>query len=559
MLTVNLYLCYIQGNGDKENIQMNYFYAAMLFLGGIGAFLAGCSLLSDGIKSMANSKIRNLMLKTGKSKVVSCGIGALVTAAVQSSSVTTVMVVGLVNSSVMTLYQATAVIMGANIGTTITAQIAALQSFDLAKIAIGLAGIGVFTDIFGKSDKVKTIGKVLTAIGLVFLGLEVMSDAMNVVKESQLVVDALSSLSNPFILFIIGALFTAIIQSSSAMTTILISIVGAGMVVGNGGNSALFVVLGSNVGTCITAIISSIGAGVNAKRASFIHLSFNVLGSLIFFAILLIWGSFSQNVLSVFGSNATQIAMFHTIFNVTCTVLFLPFTKYFVALSEKVIKSQKKAAQTFLDERLLSAPSLAISASYREIDLLLKQSVKTLSTALDGFLSKDNSISSAVLKSNEDMHEQEKNVTDYIVKISVQNLTITESNKISALYANLSDIARVGEIAENITKYTKKSIEQDLVFSEGVQAKIRNMSEYILELSQTTSDIILNGEIRKIAVAEEIEDRIDELRKKLILEHQKRLETGECKPASSGVFINLVSNLERAGDHIDYVAHSVIV
>lgn len=538
---------------------MNYFYAAMLFLGGIGAFLAGCSLLSDGIKSMANSKIRNLMLKTGKSKVVSCGIGALVTAAVQSSSVTTVMVVGLVNSSVMTLYQATAVIMGANIGTTITAQIAALQSFDLAKIAIGLAGIGVFTDIFGKSDKVKTIGKVLTAIGLVFLGLEVMSDAMNVVKESQLVVDALSSLSNPFILFIIGALFTAIIQSSSAMTTILISIVGAGMVVGNGGNSALFVVLGSNVGTCITAIISSIGAGVNAKRASFIHLSFNVLGSLIFFAILLIWGSFSQNVLSVFGSNATQIAMFHTIFNVTCTVLFLPFTKYFVALSEKVIKSQKKAAQTFLDERLLSAPSLAISASYREIDLLLKQSVKTLSTALDGFLSKDNSISSAVLKSNEDMHEQEKNVTDYIVKISVQNLTITESNKISALYANLSDIARVGEIAENITKYTKKSIEQDLVFSEGVQAKIRNMSEYILELSQTTSDIILNGEIRKIAVAEEIEDRIDELRKKLILEHQKRLETGECKPASSGVFINLVSNLERAGDHIDYVAHSVIV
>ena len=538
---------------------MNYFYAAMLFLGGIGAFLAGCSLLSDGIKSMANSKIRNLLLKTGKSKVLSCGIGAVVTAAVQSSSVTTVMVVGLVNSSVMTLYQATAVIMGANIGTTITAQIAALQSFDLAKIAIGLAGIGVFTDIFSKSDKVKTIGKVLTAVGLIFLGLEVMSDAMNVVKESAFVVDTLSSLSNPLILFIIGALFTALVQSSSAMTTILISIVGAGMVIGNGGNSALFVILGSNVGTCITAIISSIGTGVNAKRASFIHLMFNVFGSVIFFIILLIWGSFSQSVLSVFGSNATQIAMFHTIFNVSCTLLFLPFTKYFVALSEKIIKTQKKTVQTYLDERLLKAPSLAISASYREINCLLDQSVKTLSTAIDGFLNKDNSILTTVLKGNESMHEHEKSVTDYIVKISVQNLNIDESNKISALYANLSDIARIGEIAENITKYTKKSIEQELTFSDSVQEEIRNMTEYILQLSNLTSDIILNGTVSKIKLEEELEDKIDSLRKKLILDHQKRLETGDCKPASSGVFINLVSNLERAADHIDYVAHSVII
>lgn len=538
---------------------MNYFYAVMLFLGGIGAFLAGCSLLSDGIKNMANSKIRTLMLKTGKSKVVSCGIGALVTAAVQSSSVTTVMVVGLVNSSVMTLYQATAVIMGANIGTTITAQIAALQSFDLAKIAIGLAGIGVFTDIFSKSDKVKTIGKVLTAVGLVFLGLEVMSDAMNVVKESQLVVNALSSLSNPFVLFIIGALFTALMQSSSAMTTILISIVGAGMMVGNGGNSALFVVLGSNVGTCITALISSVGTGVNAKRASFIHLMFNVFGSLIFFLILLIWKDFSLSVLSVFGSNATQIAMFHTIFNVSCTVLFLPFTKYFVALSEKIIKSHKKVVHTFLEERLLNAPSLAISASYREVECLLNQSVKTLLMALNGFLSKDISISSNVIKEIEDMHDKEKDFTNYIVKISVQNLNITESNKISALYSNLSDIARVGEIAENITKYTRKTIEQDLNFSEKVQTEIQNMSTYILELSKTTSDIILNGDISKISMIEELEDKIDNLRKKLILDHQKRLETGECKPASSGVFISLISNLERAADHIDYVAHSVII
>ncbi len=538
---------------------MQYFYAVMLFLGGIGAFLVGCNLLSDAIKTLANNKIRNLLNKTSKSKVVSCGIGAIVTAAVQSSSVTTVMIVGLVNSGMMSLYQATAVIMGANIGTTITAQIAALQAFDLAKIAIGLAGLGVFINIFSKNDGVKSTGNIFTAIGLVFLGLETMSGAMAIVKESQSVVNLLASLENPILLFVIGALFTALIQSSSAMTTIVISMAGAGMVIGGGGNAVLFIILGSNVGTCVTALISSLGAGANAKRASLIHLLFNVFGSLMFFIILLIWKSFMVSVLgTLFSEPATQIAMFHTIFNVACTILFIPFTKVFVKVSERIIKDKKKSVRkTYLDERLLQTPAVAISAAYREVEFLLTEAVDALETAVNGFTSSTTAFSKTVYEKTSLIGEVEKEMTGYLTKVSANSLSVKESEKISALYANLSDIARVGELAENVTKYTKKSVDGNLIFSDTVIKELFVMMSKIKDLSKYTGIIISTGKLDTLPTVESLEEEVDTMRKKLIKDHLDRLNKGECRAESSGVFINLVSNLERSADHIDYVAHSV--
>ncbi|MBO5285320.1 MAG: Na/Pi cotransporter family protein [Clostridia bacterium] len=538
---------------------MDYVYAVFALLAGIGVFLVGCNMLSDNVKALANSKIRSLLNKTSSNRVVGCGIGAVVTAGVQSSSLTTVMVVGLVNSGLMTLHQATSVIMGANIGTTITAQIAALQSFDFAAIAMGFAGIGVFVTIFSKKEKVKNIGNLIAGIGLVFLGLDVMSDSMKIFRESQALLNVLASVNNPLLLVVIGALITALIQSSSAMTTIVISMAGAGITIGGGGNAVLFVILGSNIGTCITALLSSLGTNVNAKRAAVIHLMFNMFGSVIFCILLLCWKNFYVDVLeNLFHNPTTEIAMFHTFFNVTCTLLFLPFTKVFVKVSELLVKDgNKKVAKIYLDSRLISTPFAAINAVNKEVSYLLDYSTKTLKISVEGFIAKDESITEKIKENLIKINDISKSVTDYLVKISAHIKTVKEEEEINALYSNLSDIARVGELAENITKYTHKQVEENLIFSDKVKEQLMVMIGKIEEMSDLAKKAVFDGDATLLKEVEAKEDEVDNLRRSLIKDHLARLNAGECRAESSSVFINLVCNLERAGDHIDYVAHSI--
>ena len=272
---------------------MNIFFDVLVpFVAGLGTFLIGCKLLSDNIEMLANNKIKSLFNKSSKSKIVGVGIGAATTAIVQSSSATTVLVVGLVNAGVMSLFQATTVIMGANIGTTVTAF---LVSLPISEIAMLFALIGIFMSMLSKKDTIKTLGIALAGLGLIFIGLESMGNAMEGIKNSDIIKDILASISNPFLLLIIGVIATAVIQSSSAMTAILISMVGSGIVIGNGGNSILFVILGTNIGTCVTALLSSIGATPNGRRASLIHFMFNFLGAIVFVIVLLVWKNLLSN------------------------------------------------------------------------------------------------------------------------------------------------------------------------------------------------------------------------------------------------------------------------
>ncbi len=538
---------------------MEYVYKIFAFVAGLGAFLIGVNLLSENIRKLANDKIRLLFGKTSKSKVVSCGIGALVTAAVQSSSLITVMVVGFVNSGMMSLYQATAIIMGANIGTTVTAQIAALEAFSFSKIAMALAGIGVFTTLFAKKETTKSIGNVLSGLGLIFLGLETMVSSMAFISQSDKVKDVLAAIKNPFLLFAVGALLTAVIQNSAAMATILISMVTAGVTVGAGGNSVLFVILGTNVGTCVTALISSIGTNANAKRASLIHMMFNVFGSLLFFIILLIWKDFTAGFWSkLFTAPATQIAMFHTLFNVICTIIFLPLTKFFVAISEKLIKSDKEVKrETYLDQRFIDAPAIAISAAYKEVGVMIDISVAALENALTGFNEKTEKYTESVNSDSDEITSISENITEYLIKVSAGTTNVSEESKINALYSNLSDVCRISELAKNITKYTAHAVNDGLSFSDKVKQEIGVMFGELKSIAELSKQMLLSGNAETLKKVEETEDGIDKLRTKLIKEHIERLNNGECKPDSSSVFINLVSNLERAGDHYDYVAHSV--
>ena len=375
---------------------MQYVYAVASFLGGLGAFLIGVKLLSESMEKLANNRLKSLFNKTSKNGFVGVGIGLVSTMVVQSSSLTTVMVVGLVNAGIMSLYQATTIIMGANIGTTITAQIAALQTFDFISLAMALTSVGAFTAMFAKKDGTKAVANLMCGLGLIFLGLQFMSDSMRFFRESEVVTNAFASVENPFLLLLIGIIVTGIIQSSSAVTSIIISMAAAGIVIGSGGNSVLYVVLGTNIGTCVTALMSSIGTGTNARRAALIHLMFNTFGAVLFMTVLLIWPGFMGATFERWfpGLPATQIAMFHTFFNVVCTALFLPLAKVFVKISIFIIRDKKnktKAAvsQTFLDERILNTPAVAMNQTVKETARMCGLSMNGLTAAFEAFIAKD--------------------------------------------------------------------------------------------------------------------------------------------------------------------------
>ena len=533
----------------------------ILFIAGLGTFLVGCKLLSDNIEVLANRGLKKLFNKSSKNKLVGVGIGAATTAVVQSSSATTVLVVGFVNAGVMSLFQAATVIMGANIGTTITAQIVALKSFDVSMYAMAFSAIGIFINIIAKSDKVKVLGIALAGLGLIFIGLESMSSAMEYLKnESDLIQNVLSSVNNPILLVLLGALITAIVQSSSAVTSIVITMVGAGLVIGKGGNSVLYVILGSNIGTCITALISSLGATANAKRASFIHFLFNFCGSIIFTIFLALWPSFMDNVLCrMFEHSTTQIAMFHTFFNVTCTIIFLPMTALLVKISEKVIKDKKDVKKQLIkmDERMLQYPSVALGQLTKEISSMSLEAIEVLNMSIEDFLSKQENNLDKIKKTNNKLELMGKEIISYLVIISSLNISLNEEKMISAFHHNLNDIIRIGELADNITKYTSNVVKNGLEFSPLVYGEISKMRELINELYRLTNITFISRKTDLIDEINSIEDQVDNMRAKLISEHLERLKAGRCQPQSSGVFINLVNNLERAADHITFIAESV--
>lgn len=542
---------------------MDYTLSVVSLMAGLGAFLFGFKVLSDNIEKLATNRLRSWFDKTGKSRLAGVGIGTAVTAIIQSSSATTVMVVGFVNAGLMSLFQATTVIMGANIGTTITAYIASMAEIPLIEFVTAFTCVGVFMNMLCKSDKVKTIGLMLAGLGLVFLGLEYMSNAMSIYKDSPEFRNFLTMVSNPFLLLIIGMIFTAIVQSSSAVTSLVIVMVGQGLVIGDGGNDVLFLVLGSNIGTCITAILSSIGANTNAKRASLIHLMFNVFGSVIFTVFLLCWPTFMQDTLVTWFPNAAglQIALFHTFFNVVCTCIFLPMANIFVKIATHIIPGKKGAGETagdsvLLDERFITTPSVAVSQANKAASRMAELAMQSMTIALDGFIAGDESRRAQVDELNARVADMEKRIVAYLIKISASDLSLTDERLISSIHHATSDIIRISELADNITKYTRNCKRDNIEFSAGVLKSLQEMYAKIQLLYKKTLEVFDKKDITAIKAVDEVEDSVDASRKEMVKDHIRRLNEGKCKPESSGVFINLVGNLERAADHLTYVAHA---
>lgn len=525
-------------------------------LAGTGVFLVGVHLLTANIEQLATGKIKELFGRTADKRLVNVGIGAATTALIQSSGVTTVLIVGFVNVGVISLYQAAAMIMGANIGTTVTAQIAALSAFPITTYIQTLVFAGMMMSMVCKRDDMKKTGLILSGLGLVFVGLSLMSDSM---KSSQAAVQGLfETVTNPFLLLLAGVLLTALVQSSSATTSIIIAMSVAGLTVGTGGNEVLFIILGTNIGSCVTALMSSVTAGANARRAGLIHLMFNTVGSVIFFTLLLCWPDFMDLTFRRwFPAAATQIAMFHTFFNVTCTVLFLPFCGWFVKASQRLIPEEEvQAPESYLDERMLYSPSLAVSQLERELLRLSDTAMEAFRTAYRSFDEKDKSLIEPTHQLIDEANVISQGMVSYLIRLSARS-ELAEERSISNLHDNLGDIMRIAEIADNFTKYTQKCIKQNLDFSDSVKEELRGMVGRVEELYILTKEAIVEKDTRLLPRIDRVEDQVDGLRKRLIDSHIQRLNQGACKAESSGVFINLVSNLERMGDHLTYIAHTI--
>lgn len=557
---------------------MEYLYLVLELCGGLGAFLIGMNMMSDSMSRLAHGRLKSMLNKTANNRIAGVGIGAAVTMIIQSSSATTVMVVGLVNAGIMTLFQATAVIMGANIGTTITAWIASLGSLDVSAFLLVLAVVGVFMTMFSKTEKVKVIGNVFAGLGLIFVGLGVMSDSMDPELHREImevIRNALSVVKNPFLLLLIGVVATGIVQSSSAVTSIVVVLAMSGVLIGGTGDGVYYVIIGSNIGTCVTAIISSIGANPNARRAAVIHLLFNCLGAILFAVFLLCWQpfgtSFSETVLDkIFPATAAgpnyqfQIAFFHTLFNVTCTCIFLPFAKGFVKLANLLVREKKSSDEGApkgllgdLDERLMRQPSVALAHLYQEAGKMLTYSVSTLTEAFEAFVKKDTSVKQDIQDRNNKLSGANRAAVEYLVKLSASSLVMEDEKTISNMHYVLNDIVRIGELADNVTKYTDHYENDGLIFSAEFISMTQEMFEKIKKLYAACLAAFSERDFSKLQEVDAIEDEIDNYRRKLVNQHIKRLNEGKCQPQSASVFINLVGNLERAADHLTYIAHSI--
>lgn len=525
-------------------------------LAGTGVFLVGVHLLTGNIEQLATGKIKELFGRTADRRLVNVGIGAAATALIQSSGVTTVLIVGFVNVGVMNLYQATAMIMGANIGTTITAQVAALSAFPITTYIQALVFIGIMMSMVCKRDTTKKTGMILAGLGLIFIGLSLMSDSMSGNRDA--IQRLFEVVTNPILLLLIGVFLTALVQSSSATTSVIIAMSVAGLTIGTGGNEVLFIILGTNIGSCVTAIMSSFTAGPNARRAGLIHLMFNTLGSVIFFIILLCWPDFMASTFQRwFAAPATQVAMFHTFFNVICTVAFLPFCRWFVKASELLIPEKKAAsAETYLDERMLSSASLAISQLEKEMVRLADVAMDAFRTGYRAFETRDKSLIEPTHQLIDQASGISQSMVNYLIRLSAQS-KLADERPISNLHNNLGDIMRIAEIADNFTKYAQKIVDNDLDFSEGVKVELAKMVSQVETLYALTRQAVLERDASLLPQIERVEEGVDNMRRKLIDSHIQRLNQGECQAESSGVFINMVSNLERLGDHLTYIANTV--
>ena len=532
------------------------------FLGGFGLFMFGMEFMGEGLQKAAGSRMKNILGALTRNRLLGILVGAGVTALIQSSSATTVMVVGFVNVGLLSLKQAVGVIMGANIGTTITSWIVALgewtQYLKPSVLAPIFLVIGIVLVMFAKNSQVKSIGQIVFGFGSLFLGLDMMSEAAKPLSRLDSVKHLFLMMGNHAILGVLtGAIVTAIIQSSSASVGILQALALAGLVPWG---SAIYIILGQNIGTCITAILSSIGASINAKRAATIHFLFNLIGTIIFGLIAIILCNFVFPTLRSQLISAAEISMLHTIFNVLSTIILFPFGNLLVSIAETIIKGKNKTHDKtyFLDERLLETPNIAVEVTIKEVIYMGELAYWNMQNALEALLDKNEEKIQEVFEKEREINTLQEKLNGFLIKLSNTSLAEHEQLRVSELFHMVSDIERVGDHADNIGELAKKLKEEKLNFSEIARKELENISHIALECF---SKAIKAYETRNKELAQEalpLEDEVDKLEEKLRSKHMKRLVKEECDPFAGIIYLDMISNIERIADHALNIADLVV-
>ncbi|EYE87739.1 Na/Pi cotransporter [Fervidicella metallireducens AeB] len=523
-------------------------------LGGLGLFIYGMSLMGEGLQKAAGEKLKKILEVLTSNRILAVLVGAGVTAIIQSSSATTVMTVGFVNAGLMSLKQAVGVIMGANIGTTMTAQLIAFKLTDVAPLVLG---IGAAMVLFSKKKKVKDIGEIVLGFGILFVGMSMMEASMKPLRKMPEFISLITSLGHhPILGVFVGLGMTAVVQSSSATIGILMALAGGGAI---DINVALPILFGDNIGTCVTALLSSIGTTKNAKRAALMHLTFNVIGTIIFMLGLNV---VLPIVKGLGGDVQRQIANAHTLFNVTNTIIQLPFASFLVAFVNKIIPGEdvKEGAMSleYLDKRLLETPSIAVGQVVKEIIRMGKLSASNLDISIKSFLQNSGEDLNKLYKTEEVINYLEREITGFMVSLSNTSLSEEQSEVITSLFHVVNDIERIGDHAKNLAELSEYKKQNALEFSDEALTELKYLYESVKYAVEAAITSLENGDMQLARKVIETEGKIDNIEKNYRNIHIDRLNKGICYPASGAIYLDVISNLERVGDHSNNIAQMVL-
>ena len=541
-------------------------------VGGLALFLFGMNAMGDGLAKMAGGKMESVLERLTSKRLFAVLLGAGVTAVIQSSSATTVMVVGFVNSGIMKLKQAVGIIMGANIGTTVTSWILSLAGIEgdnwyieilkPTSFAPVFAAVGIILTMVAKGEsKKKDVGNIMLGFAILMFGMEMMSDSVTGLQGNQEFKNLMTMFSNPILGMIAGTVLTAIIQSSSASVGILQALCITGIV---NYATALPIIMGQNIGTCITAIISSIGANKNAKRAAMIHLFFNLIGTIIFMIVFYSINAFVDFAFLDESASAAGIAVIHSLFNIGCCVVLYPFANLLVKLATVVIPDGAKedtlveVKSNMLDERFLDSPSFAIKICKNKSEEMAEKAYKSILLAIDVLKEFDEDKVRQVYELEDEVDRYEDELGTYLVKLAGKNLSDSDSESMSIMLHGINDFERISDHAINIVESAEEIREKELEFSTKAGNEIGVISDAVIDIVAQTVEVFKSNDIEKALQIEPLEEVIDGLTRKIKKKHIKRLKKGKCTIELGLIFEDILINLERVSDHCSNVAVGII-
>ena len=549
-------------------------FGILTMVGGLALFLYGMNTMGDGLVMLSGGKLEQVLERLTKKRIMALLLGALVTAVIQSSSATTVMVVGFVNSGIMKLTQAVGIIMGANIGTTITSWILSLTGISSGNVFIKLlkpssfspvlAAIGIVCMMTGKDgSRKKTIGSILLGFAVLMFGMETMSGAVSPLKDNPTFTGMLTAFSNPILGMAAGAVLTAVIQSSSASVGILQALCMSGAVTYG---TALPIIMGQNIGTCVTALISSIGASKNAKRAAFIHLYFNLIGTILFMAVFYFINHFVNFAFLSNTAGAAGIAVIHSLFNIGCAIVLFPFADKLVALSTFTVKNQTASEPeqilpeklAALDERFLDSPSFAIQLCKNAVIKMAEYSKKAILLAMEVQTEYSSEKVAEVIQLEQLVDQFEDSIGTYLVKLAGKDLSMDDSHLLSVLLHCISDFERISDHAINITEAVDKLQKQGLEFTSQGKHELDSLGIAIRDILTMTQNAFSTGNTTTAADVEPLEEVIDDLVMEMKQRHIVRLRSGNCSMEAGLLLEDILTNYERVSDHCSNIAAALI-